>query len=326
MLEACKHNVGVLLYAPAALMRDKDFMLEACKHNVSALWYASAALNGDKDFMLEACKHNGLALQYASKALKEDIKVVLTAVRQNGLALQYSHVGLDYLLSRTPPGFAGMATNFFLGLVINDEAGKQVVLAAVKQNGLALQYASVKMRYDKDVVFAAIRQNGAAIQFAHVMTVIPYDKKYFLEAVKQNIEVIKYLPQALIEDKEFMRKAQLDAIKPDEIRARFKRKLSKTEPQNLTDEQLHQIDSQMQALENEMQASTNTIIIGRKKEHIGMLAELKTLSKTMDVLSAIEQIEADERFNHVKSGTGSRTQLLMDEIKGKCSKSELKKQ
>lgn len=41
-----------------------------------------------------------------------------------------------------------------------------VVLAAVKQNGLALQYADDALKNDKVIVFAAVAQDGKALQFA----------------------------------------------------------------------------------------------------------------------------------------------------------------
>ena len=42
----------------------------------------------------------------------------------------------------------------------------EMVLAAVAQNGLALEYASRLLKLDRDVVLAAVEQNGAALQFA----------------------------------------------------------------------------------------------------------------------------------------------------------------
>merc|ERR1712087_237377 len=44
--------------------------------------------------------------------------------------------------------------------------GKDVVLAAVSQNGMALQYASEDLRADPEVVLAAIAQNGNAMMYA----------------------------------------------------------------------------------------------------------------------------------------------------------------
>jgi len=43
---------------------------------------------------------------------------------------------------------------------------KQVVLTAVSNDGLALQYAAVNLKYDEDIVKAAITQNAQAIKFA----------------------------------------------------------------------------------------------------------------------------------------------------------------
>ena len=41
-----------------------------------------------------------------------------------------------------------------------------IVLAAVRQNGLALQYASGDMKDNIDIVRIAVRQNGLALQYA----------------------------------------------------------------------------------------------------------------------------------------------------------------
>ena len=41
-----------------------------------------------------------------------------------------------------------------------------LVLAAVKQDGRALQHASAKMKNDRDVVLATVTQNGDALECA----------------------------------------------------------------------------------------------------------------------------------------------------------------
>jgi hypothetical protein len=46
------------------------------------------------------------------------------------------------------------------------ETDKQVVLAAVKQKGKALQDASVELRGDPEIVMAAVKQNGMALFYA----------------------------------------------------------------------------------------------------------------------------------------------------------------
>jgi hypothetical protein len=53
----------------------------------------------------------------------------------------------------------GMALSVMLKPLMN----KKIVLAAVYQNGMALQYAPEELQNDKEVVMAAVRQNGFAL-------------------------------------------------------------------------------------------------------------------------------------------------------------------
>ena len=43
---------------------------------------------------------------------------------------------------------------------------KEVVVTAVQQNGLALNYASESMKNDKEVVLTAVQQNGLGLDYA----------------------------------------------------------------------------------------------------------------------------------------------------------------
>ena len=47
-----------------------------------------------------------------------------------------------------------------------DWNSKQQVLAAVKQKGSALEYASEELKNDKDVVLAAVNQDGDSLEYA----------------------------------------------------------------------------------------------------------------------------------------------------------------
>jgi len=50
--------------------------------------------------------------------------------------------------------------------MINKNSTKEEVLEAVKQNGLALEYASKELQNDRDVVLAAVKQCGEALRYA----------------------------------------------------------------------------------------------------------------------------------------------------------------
>jgi len=45
-------------------------------------------------------------------------------------------------------------------------ADREVVLAAVRQNGMALRFASAALQADREVVLAAVEQDGSALRHA----------------------------------------------------------------------------------------------------------------------------------------------------------------
>ena len=55
-----------------------------------------------------------------------------------------------------------------------------MVLAAVAQDGYALQFAAASLKEDKDVVLAAVAQNRNAIQFAAAS--LQRDKDFLIKA------------------------------------------------------------------------------------------------------------------------------------------------
>ena len=89
------------------------------------------------------------------------------------------------------------------------KADKEVVLAAVKQAGRALEYADKKLQADKEVVLAALKQDGRALQYADKK--LKADKNFVLVAVKQNGDALEYADKKLKADKNFV----LVALKQD---------------------------------------------------------------------------------------------------------------
>ena len=90
-------------------------------------------------------------------------------------------------------------------------ADKQEALAAVKENGLVLIYASAKLRDDKDVVMAAVEQNGWALEYASDR--LKDDKDVVLAAVGEFIysRAFQYASDRLKDDKEVV----MAAVKSD---------------------------------------------------------------------------------------------------------------
>ena len=98
-----------------------------------------------------------------------------------------------------------LAAIFENGLVLEyvvDElqADKEVVLAAVNDNGNALRFAADELRVDKQIVIAAVNQVGHALEYA--TNALRADKEVVLAAVNENGYALKYAAEDLRDDKE----------------------------------------------------------------------------------------------------------------------------
>ena len=79
---------------------------------------------------------------------------------------------------------------------------KNLHLAAVKQNGLVLEYASGQFKNDEEVVLAAVKQNGRALQ--HASDQLKKNKEMVLTAVKQNGRALQHASDQLKKNKEMV--------------------------------------------------------------------------------------------------------------------------
>lgn len=69
---------------------------------------------------------------------------------------------------------------------------KDIVLAAVRQNGHLLGEAAPRLRRDRDVVLAAVQQSGGALQF--VEEKLQRDPHVIIAACKKNGDALPYVP------------------------------------------------------------------------------------------------------------------------------------
>ena len=97
-------------------------------------------LQAQKEIILLEIEDRGEHFYIRDKVLREeDEEIALAFVKKKGESLEYL------------PEF---------------QNNKKIVLAAVKQDGWALNYASEELRKDKEVVLEAVRQWGYALRFA----------------------------------------------------------------------------------------------------------------------------------------------------------------
>jgi hypothetical protein len=86
---------------------------------------------------------------------------------------------------------------------------ERVVLTAVAQNGIALQYADATYRDDKKIVLAAVHQNSCALQFASQR--LKEDKEIVTAAVQKKGQTLLYASNNLAADRHVV----LSAVKND---------------------------------------------------------------------------------------------------------------
>lgn len=75
----------------------------------------------------------------------------------------------------------------------NEVAGRSIVLAAVEQNGRALQFAPEELKDDFDVVSAAVKQNGLALQFASEK--MKMNEQIVFDALKKDLGAWDFCPE-----------------------------------------------------------------------------------------------------------------------------------
>ena len=76
-----------------------------------------------------------------------------------------------------------------------DFNNRELVLAAVHQDGCALEFASGTLRNDRELVLAAVHQDGCALEFAS--KALRNDREVVLAAVQQEGYALSYASAAL---------------------------------------------------------------------------------------------------------------------------------
>ncbi len=168
----------------------KDVCLAAVMEDGFSLQHIT---NQTEEICLEAVRQNGFALQFVEDQTP-DIRIA--AVRQNGLAIQHDRIVryADELLFAdikavkeifTVPPKQDAPLHYSSSL----DGVEEICLAAVKQNGLALQYISMMLQTE-DLCRVAVQQNGLALQYAAPST---HTEELYLLAVQKNGLALQYV-------------------------------------------------------------------------------------------------------------------------------------
>lgn len=194
--------------------RDKQFTLSMAVFDIdkdqgeyvySPLRWADKSLQKDKNLVLSAVDKNWRAIQYASKDLQNDYDVVMTAIasqKQNStLFLEDQKRPFSVVDDESPELYVhnGVIVQSPLAYAGKLRSDKEVVLTAVKKNGLALGYASADLRNDSQIALEAVKGNGMALGCASMN--LRNNPQVVFEAVKENGSAFQFASKKLRGDR-----------------------------------------------------------------------------------------------------------------------------
>lgn len=175
----------------------------AVRADGGALKYLPKNLRCDPDIVLAAVESEvqhwtGNALKYADPHRLSG-EIVLAAVRRDGLALKYARKefksGRYREIALAAVTQNGHALQHVCAALKSD---REVVLAAVTHNGAALKHAAELLKIDRGVVLRAVGQDGCALQYAQ--NSLDMDREVVITAVSQTAWALQFVAEALQHD------------------------------------------------------------------------------------------------------------------------------
>ena len=181
-------------------INNSDFILNAVEKNSEIIRFITGGILINKEIVFAAVSKNGLALRHLIADLDRCYdtetrrKIVSEAVANCKYAIRYAQEALKKdskfynsnfkALIENPDNWAERIASARFNNI------KEIVLDAVGQNGLALEFADPELKNDIDVVKTAVSENGLALEFAS-----PRLKKarcIVFEAVSNNGDALNY--------------------------------------------------------------------------------------------------------------------------------------
>lgn len=159
-VESVSARSDLINHVPRVLRADREFWLALVHRDWSALQLADAKFRADTGIVLEAVQQCWKAVQFAQSM---QLVVMIEAVKQDWHAIELVFDSVRYDAERIILAESNPRIIQFHSL----KHERAVVLAAVRRNGLALQYATDVLKKDYEIVSAAVKQNAAALNHAH---------------------------------------------------------------------------------------------------------------------------------------------------------------
>lgn len=226
--------------APKEWLHSKEFILNAVKKDENTLEFASDELKNDLEIVKTAVLKNGWALQYASDSCKDDKEVVLAALSNDGTALEFAsdHLKDDEGVVLAAIAQDGRAIEYASANLMNK---KSLFLIAVSSDSRVLKFAIDILKNDKEILAAAIKNDDSLSYLLNEnltdeqkeyleegVSIEDFDaenhgdddekvewmkeKAFLMEAVKQDVRILKHASDELKADRELVMEAIKNGI------------------------------------------------------------------------------------------------------------------
>ena len=209
--KALKIDGSVLPYCPYSYQSDRNIILEAIKQNNSNFYKRNRLisiqnidyqLTDDKEIILNAVTTNARNFEYASDRLKNDREIAIIALKSNGNMLEFVSDSLKddkelilFTFEKTNSKFDNGILKFTSDRLKKD---LDVVLAAVKSNGMNLQYAQFELRKNFDIALTAVQNNPNAFEFA--LESLKTDINFVMESIKIDPKITRFLNEDILKN------------------------------------------------------------------------------------------------------------------------------
>jgi|688.fasta_scaffold01071_8 hypothetical protein len=174
VLTAMQTYSRALAFAGPGVRQQRNVVMASVRLDGTTLEFAAPPLKQDRAIVLAAVTNNPMSLRFADECLKNDPSVVRAAFAQNGLSVMYAGVDIRFSLqfAKLAVQNDGMALRY-LPTYLPGGQHREVVLDAVRQNGMAIRFAAHGFQTDLELVKTALEQNifaFRAVRFEQFVT------------------------------------------------------------------------------------------------------------------------------------------------------------
>lgn len=204
ILSVAKNYNKALSYAGADLLNDRAFILKVMGINGASLNYATNAQKNDEEIVLTAVSENGKSLKYASEALKNNENIVLAAVSNYGNALRYASDNIRSKRNIVLVSAKNRCSVQYIpvSFLNNDEEIVSIILDRPNETKYSLELGNESIRNNREIVMKAVRKNGLNLAFANPL--LQNDLELVEVAAKQHFLALSYTQFNLFDIKDLI--------------------------------------------------------------------------------------------------------------------------